>query len=134
REEESQRHCAPDESRRCNAVQRHRRGRSHDPDRDCDRLPEAQLAPEGPLDVLLVSDDDVAHRSPPSKIDCGMKQPTTQFGASTTPCIRGPHATPATAYASFRSSPWSSPSQPIEARTASRAQSIKSGPTPVQTW
>src|SRR5262249_40181696 len=104
------------------------------PDRDRYRLPEAQLAPERPLDVFLMCDDDVAHRSPPSKIDCGMKKPTTQFGASTTSWIRRSHATLATAYASSRSRPWFSPSQPIAARTASRAHSIRSGPTPVQTW
>src|SRR5215467_11940932 len=116
------------------AVQSHRGGGSHDPDRDCNCLPEAQLASEGPLDVLLVCDDNVAHRSPPSKIDCGMKHPTAQFGTSTTSWIRRSQATLATAYASSRWSPWVSPSQPIVARTASRAHSIRSGPTPVQTW
>jgi hypothetical protein len=45
REEESERHRAADEPRRRNAVQRHRRGRRHDPDRDCKRLEEAQLTP-----------------------------------------------------------------------------------------
>src|SRR5262249_47744795 len=134
REQEGQRYRAPDEACGRDAVQRHGCGRDHDPDRDRDRLPETQLASEGPLDVLLVCDNGVAHRSPPSKIDCGMKQPTTQFGTSTTSWTRRSQATLATAYASSRPSPWFSSSQPIVARTASRAHSIRSGPTPVQTW
>src|SRR5579884_559794 len=135
REEERERDRPPDVQRRGGAVEGHRRGRGHDPDRDRDRLPEAELAPERALaGVLLVCDGDVAHLSPPSKIDSGTKQPTTQFGTSTTSWIRRSQATLATAYASCGSSPWFSPSHPIVARTASRTHSSRSGPTPVQTW
>ena len=94
-EEKRERHGAADEARGRDAVQRHRRRRRHDPDRDRDRLPEPELAPQVPVRArplaagsvsLAQSSSHLLRRSPP-----GTKQPTTQFGASTTSWMRRSH-------------------------------------------
>ncbi len=48
REQECERDRAADQARRHCSVERHRRGRRHDPHRDRDRLPESKLTPKSP--------------------------------------------------------------------------------------
>src|SRR5207244_618822 len=95
REEERERNRSPDEARRRDAVERHRGRRRHDPDREGNRLPETQLAPE--LSVRSLVSRLVRNRrhyvSPFSKMVSGRNIPTTQFGASTTSWMRRSPAT-----------------------------------------
>src|SRR5207253_767445 len=134
REQEGERHRAPNQARRRDAVQRHRSGRRHDPNRERDRFPEAELAPERAARACLDRRSFRRHyRSPFSKMSSGKKAPTTQLGASTSSWMRRSTATLQSPYASSRSRPRSSTSRRTVARTASLAASIRSGPTPVQT-
>ena len=118
REDERQRHGAADEPGRGRAVEGHRRGRGHDPDRDRDRLPEAQLAAQAVRRRVrtrcprlrchrqsLLSELWVEPGVYAVKIASGRKVPTTQLGTSTISWMRRSAATEAMAYASWRLRP-----------------------------
>src|SRR5215213_2704531 len=90
-EDERQRDGSPHQTGRQRPVESHGGARSHDADRQRDRLPEAQLAPQAPL---LARPGIRAHPLPPPvKMSSGRKAPTTQLGASTTSWMRKSTAT-----------------------------------------
>ena len=97
--DERQRHRPPDVRGDADAVQRHRGGRRHDPDRERDRLPEAQLAPKSAVLCGALS----RHQFLPSKSSRAGTRPPPSWARPRARGCAGRRRPSRCAYASCRS-------------------------------